>query len=48
MRWVEAGADSEIGLWWIADDIRQLRPDASELRLAKEFAAERSGGILSR
>jgi hypothetical protein len=29
-RWVEAGAGSDIGLWWLADDIRQLKTGASE------------------
>lgn len=29
-RWAEAGAGSDVGLWWIADDVRQRRPDASE------------------
>ncbi len=36
MRWVEAGASSDIGLWWIADDIRQLRPGASEEEIRHE------------
>lgn len=30
MGWVKAGADSDLGLWWIADDLRLLRPEASE------------------
>ncbi len=29
-RWVETCANSDVGLWWIADDVRQLRPGASE------------------
>lgn len=29
-QWVEACASSDVGLWWIADDVRQLRPGASE------------------
>ncbi|PTL82180.1 hypothetical protein [Vitiosangium sp. GDMCC 1.1324] len=34
--WVKAGADSDIGLWWIADDVRQLKPDASEEEIRRE------------
>ena len=30
MRWVKTGAESDIGLWWIADDVRQLNPGSSE------------------
>jgi hypothetical protein len=29
-RWVEACTASDVGLWWIADDVRQLRPEAPE------------------
>ncbi len=29
-RWLEASTSSDVGLWWIADDVRQLRPGASE------------------
>ncbi|WNG44505.1 hypothetical protein F0U60_10575 [Archangium minus] len=36
MRWVKAAADSDIGLWWIADDIRQLIPSASEDEIRHE------------
>lgn len=36
MRWAKAGADSDIGLWWIADDIRQLNPSASEEEIRRE------------
>jgi glycine/D-amino acid oxidase-like deaminating enzyme len=35
-RWARAGADSDIGLWWIADDIRQLNPGASEEEIRRE------------
>jgi hypothetical protein len=29
-RWAETCKSSDVGLWWIADDVRQLRPGASE------------------
>ena len=30
-RWVLEGADSDLGLWWVADDVRQcLGADATE------------------
>jgi hypothetical protein len=35
-RWAKAAADSDIGLWWIADDIRQLQPGASEEEVRRE------------
>lgn len=35
-RWVDACAGSDVGLWWLADDIRQLRPDASEGEIRQE------------
>lgn len=35
-QWVEDCASSDVGLWWIADDVRQLRPGASEEELRGE------------
>lgn len=35
-RWVELCASSDVGLWWIADDVRQLRPGASEHEIRVE------------
>jgi hypothetical protein len=29
-RWSQACAGSDVGLWWVADDVRQLQPGASE------------------
>jgi hypothetical protein len=28
--WSQACAGSDVGLWWVADDVRQLQPRASE------------------
>ena len=30
IRWSQACAGSDVGLWWMADDVRQLQPGASE------------------
>jgi hypothetical protein len=35
-QWVEACASSDVGLWWIADDIRGIRPGASESEIRLE------------
>ncbi|HEX8701728.1 MAG TPA: hypothetical protein VF815_23065 [Myxococcaceae bacterium] len=35
-RWVETCASSDVGLWWIADDVRQLKPGASENEIRLE------------
>jgi hypothetical protein len=35
-RWVETCVGSDVGLWWIADDVRQLRPGASEEEIRLE------------
>ncbi|ADO75226.1 SMI1/KNR4 family protein [Stigmatella aurantiaca] len=35
-RWVESCTSSDVGLWWIADDVRQLRPEASENEVRAE------------
>ncbi|HZI08726.1 MAG TPA: hypothetical protein VEZ71_32210 [Archangium sp.] len=36
LSWVEQGADSDIGLWWVAEDIRQTMPGASEKEIRSE------------
>ncbi|HVG60978.1 MAG TPA: hypothetical protein VNA24_20635 [Hyalangium sp.] len=35
-RWVETCASSDVGLWWVADDIRQLMPGAPEHEIRSE------------
>jgi hypothetical protein len=35
-RWVETCKSSDVGLWWIADDVRQLRPGAPENEIRLE------------
>jgi hypothetical protein len=35
-RWVETCTTSDVGLWWIADDVRQLRPGAPEHEIRLE------------
>jgi hypothetical protein len=34
--WVETCASSDVGLWWIADDVRQMRPGAPEEEIRLE------------
>lgn len=34
--WIDAGAGSDLGLWWLADDIRELRRGASEEEIRRE------------
>jgi hypothetical protein len=35
-RWVETCASSDVGLWWIADDVRQFRPESAENEIRAE------------
>ncbi|MDC0711102.1 hypothetical protein POL68_21715 [Stigmatella sp. ncwal1] len=35
-RWAEICATSDVGLWWIADDVRQLWPGAPEEQIRLE------------
>jgi hypothetical protein len=35
-RWIKESSQSDVGLWWIADDVRQLRMGASEEEIRHE------------
>src|SRR4051812_29942096 len=34
--WVDESETSDLGLWWIADDVRELMPGASEEEVCRE------------